>query len=367
MKKNKRQKEADEDDIFPTLTNGNAEAMDVDIPRSKSRADNNTNDDEDLSNALMFSRRAALKKKKLKPEDIVKQLKEEEDAATTEPEGGLVLDDTTAFLDNLNTRAPEDSPKPVQNSVKVEPTEREQRQASVEDEDASMSDSNQAYAVVEGDEQALLDNLVKQEAAKGAAGISETGLEREETLDQGIGAALKLLKGRGVLKESGANERNSIYRDRQNFITEQRLREHQADQHARAQRERDRALGKNKGMSMQEREEQARWQNEKRAQQMSIQAAAAFNKEYKPDVQLKYVDDSGRVLNQKEAFKHLSHQFHGKGSGKQKTEKHIKKIEEEKRREATSILDTGRDNDRGLQRAQGTMGKKANIAGVRLG
>ncbi|KAK5101850.1 hypothetical protein LTS08_004309 [Lithohypha guttulata] len=362
MKKNKRQKEADEDDIFPTTTNGDTEAMDVDMFKSKPQTETNINDDEDLSNALMFSRRAALKKKKLRPEDIVKQLKEEEDAAIIEPEGGLVLDDTTAFLDNLNTRAPEDSPKPVQNSVEIEPTEREQRQASVDDEDAPMSDSNQAYAVIEGDEQTLLDK-VKQEAAKDAAGISETGLEREETLDQGIGAALKLLKGRGVLKESGANERNSIYRDRQNFITEQRLREHQADQHARAQRERDRALGKNKGMSMQEREEQARWQNEKRAQQMSIQAAAAFNKEYKPDVQLKYVDDSGRVLNQKEAFKHLSHQFHGKGSGKQKTEKHIKKIEEEKRREATSILDTGRDNDRGLQRAQGTMGKKANIAG----
>ena len=50
---------------------------------------------------------------------------------------------------------------------------------------------------------------------------------------------------------------------------------------------------------------------------------------YKPDVKLEYIDDSGRLLSQKEAFRYLSHRFHGKGSGKKKTEKRGKKIEEE--------------------------------------
>lgn len=50
---------------------------------------------------------------------------------------------------------------------------------------------------------------------------------------------------------------------------------------------------------------------------------------YKPDVKLEYVDDSGRMLNQKEAFRQLSHRFHGKGSGKKKTEKRSKKQQEE--------------------------------------
>ena len=50
---------------------------------------------------------------------------------------------------------------------------------------------------------------------------------------------------------------------------------------------------------------------------------------YKPGFKLEYIDDSGRNLNQKEAFRQLSHRFHGKGSGKKKTEKRSKKQEED--------------------------------------
>ena len=50
---------------------------------------------------------------------------------------------------------------------------------------------------------------------------------------------------------------------------------------------------------------------------------------YKPEVHLEYVDDNGRFLSPKEAFRQLSHRFHGKGSGKKKTEKRNKKVEEE--------------------------------------
>jgi U4/U6.U5 tri-snRNP-associated protein 1 len=34
-------------------------------------------------------------------------------------------------------------------------------------------------------------------------------------------------------------------------------------------------------------------------------------------------------MNEKEAFRFLSHRFHGKGSGKKKTEKRAKKLAEE--------------------------------------
>ncbi|KAL5112871.1 tri-snRNP-associated protein 1 [Taenia crassiceps] len=50
---------------------------------------------------------------------------------------------------------------------------------------------------------------------------------------------------------------------------------------------------------------------------------------YKPDVKLYYVDEMGRNLTPKEAFRQLSHKFHGKGSGKKKTERRTKKIIEE--------------------------------------
>jgi len=116
-------------------------------------------------------------------------------------------------------------------------------------------------------------------------------------------------------------------------------------------------------MSAREKEDYARSQNNYRDQQESRQLAEHFNKEYKPNVELKYIDDFGRSMNQKEAFKHLSHQFHGKGSGKQKTEKYLKKIEDEKRREAQSTLNA---SEVGMSGAVGQQLKKQRQAGVRL-
>lgn len=50
---------------------------------------------------------------------------------------------------------------------------------------------------------------------------------------------------------------------------------------------------------------------------------------FKPNVKLEYIDDNGRILNLKEAFRYLSHKFHGKGPGKNKIEKRLKKMEQE--------------------------------------
>lgn len=61
---------------------------------------------------------------------------------------------------------------------------------------------------------------------------------------------------------------------------------------------------------------------------------------YTPDFKLTYIDETGRELNQKEAFRHLSHRFHGKGSGKLKTEKRLKKVLEEEAMKKMSSTDT---------------------------
>lgn len=50
---------------------------------------------------------------------------------------------------------------------------------------------------------------------------------------------------------------------------------------------------------------------------------------YKPNVKLEYIDDNNQKLTPKEAFRYLSHKFHGKGPGKNKIEKRLKKLEEE--------------------------------------
>lgn len=50
---------------------------------------------------------------------------------------------------------------------------------------------------------------------------------------------------------------------------------------------------------------------------------------YRPNVKLEYIDDNNQKLTPKEAFRYLSHKFHGKGPGKNKIEKRLKKVEQE--------------------------------------
>ena len=376
-KKAARQRGLDQDDdIFPQQTNGHAsnhDSMDVDGASSTATAKKGTMekdfvDDEDLQASLAVQRRAAFKKRKRqRPEDIARQIQEEgsatpgemdvDGAEAPEDEPGLVIDETSEFVANLQ-RPTERDEKPVKSVQKS--VEDGGRAVSEESEDVDMKET---YNGVE-DEEALLARL-RSERSTVTPDLTTTGLDEEATMDQGVGAAFNLLKQRGLVKTADMGDINALHRDRQRFLAEKQRREAEAEQKARFQRERDRSSGKLERMSAREREEHARWENKQRDQLESRQMADVFNREYKPDVQLKYVDEHGRFMNQKEAFKHLSHQFHGKGSGKQKTEKHLKKIDDEKKREAMSALDASQAT--GMNNAMGTTAKRNKQAGVRLG
>jgi U4/U6.U5 tri-snRNP-associated protein 1 len=371
-----RQRAIEEDeDIFPQQTNGNAsnhDAMDVDgiaatASKKQKTADRDFVDDEDLQASLAAQRRAAFKKRKRqRPEDIARQIQEEGCATPSERdfdgneadegEPGLVIDETSEFVANLQRPTDFDG-KPAS---KVQRSIENGDQVGSEDEDVNMK---QTYNDVD-DEEALLARL-KRESSNATPDMTTTGLDEESTLDQGLGAAFNLLKQRGLVKTADTGDINALHRDRQRFLAEKLRREADAEHRARLQRERDRTSGKLERMSAREREEHARWENKQRDQLESRQMADVFNREYKPDVQLKYMDEHGRAMSQKEAFKHLSHQFHGKGSGKQKTEKYLKKIEDERKREALSALDASQAV--GMNNAMGTTAKRNKQAGVRLG
>lgn len=53
--------------------------------------------------------------------------------------------------------------------------------------------------------------------------------------------------------------------------------------------------------------------------------------DYKPEINLEYTDDVGRKLDTKEAFRHMCYKFHGKGPGKNKIDKRLKKQELERK------------------------------------
>lgn len=374
----RRRKPVEDDDIFPLNSVPDLPVddnnMEVDSDRRPPNTVQTTRfddvslvDDDDLQASLAVQRRAALKKgRRNKPEDIARRLREEastpglSDRNIDEPEeGGLVIDETSEFVANLQRSAEEDKPRPGLSK----PSDRNLTELSnpdIENRDVDMEDSRSDMDEGEGSEA----RLERENSTPAAPGLSGTGLEEEYTLNKGIGATLSMLAQRGLIQKSTEGDLNALHRERQRFLAEKQKKEAEAERKARLQRERDRASGKLDRMSARDREEYARWENKQRDQQESRQMLDIFNREYKPDVQLKYIDEFGRSMNQKEAFKELSHQFHGKGSGKQKLEKHLKKIEDDKRREAMSSLDSSQAT--GMNNAMGATARKNRQAGVRL-
>ncbi|KAI0972844.1 SART-1 protein [Xylaria arbuscula] len=357
--KSTRQRPVDEDAIFPTQLPDD-QSMDIDsgagfISRKRKAEDSTFADDEDLQASLAAQRRGALKKrKKARSEDIVRQLREEaqneelDSGANGEQGGGLVIDEISEFVSSLTKEDIEER--------KAQRAKSPQRQIATSMEDESDGDQPMK------DED--LDEAPANQEPHAPAEEAAIGVDEEKTVGTGIGAALQLLRERRLVNDAGSGELNENFRHQQAFLAEKRRRMEEVEQTTRHQRERDRQGGRLDRMSVQEREQWARQQNNMRDQQASRQLAELFNKDYKPNVDLKYVDEDGRVLGQKDAFKHLSHAFHGKGSGKGKTDKRLKKIEDEKRHEAQSVLDASQNV--GISSAAAHQTRTRREAGVRL-
>ncbi|KAK1251067.1 hypothetical protein MKX07_005622 [Trichoderma sp. CBMAI-0711] len=364
--KGTRQKQLDEDDIFPIgPAPVDAGAMDVDtkdssMPTKRKATTDDFADDDDLQASLAIQRKNALKKrKKTRPEDIAKQLKEEEEEPEEAPSGGLVIGEISEFVAGLSKPDEDDRHARRQKQATKTP-EPEDRHMGGQDEDAEMdeyaAEHQEALAAAQQEEEERNRKREENEAA---------GIADEKTVGEGMGAALALLRERGLIDSSSKSGSYEDFKAREEFLAKKRILETELEEQTRHQRERDRMSGRLDRMSVREREEWARQQNTHRDHQQSKRLAELFNATYKPNVELKYVDDHGRRLDQKEAFKHLSHQFHGKGSGKGKTEKLLKKIEDEKRREAQSMFDASQNAGMNLATAQQL--KKRREAGVRLG
>lgn len=123
-------------------------------------------------------------------------------------------------------------------------------------------------------------------------------LDEEPDVSTGVGAALKVAMSKGYLdKEQNKRLSNSklAHLQAQNYSIEDKS---YGDDGERGNR-RERYLG----------------------------PITSFKEKdnFKPNVKLEYIDDEGHILNSKEAFRYLSHKFHGKGPGKNKVEKRIKK------------------------------------------
>ena len=179
------------------------------------------------------------------------------------------------------------------------------------------------------------------------------GTSSEQTFSAGMASSLNILRQQGILAQPTADQmgRENTQKQRDLWLAEQRRRVTQREL------EKQQARGGNKDQAQRE------YENRLREQMEAREVMDAF-KDYKPDVNVVYHDEFGRTLTQKEAWKALSHKFHGKGSGKMKTEKRLKKIADEKKKEAMASGDTPLSMNKAFQLRQEKTGQAHFVLSV---
>ncbi|KAH9935252.1 SART-1 protein [Amylocystis lapponica] len=380
-KKRPSRRVAEESDIIPV--NGD-DQMQVDekpiVPRPRN-LDTNFVDDDELQAALARSRRAKLRKtKKLSPDEIAKRVAEEraqpetanghvvinvDDGEEAGEESGLTFDDTSEFVRAISynpvmvkkevpTEVPlaREPPKPRSPSVDVEMT--------VGDEPVEELEAGEVVVKEEEEDEEMLnaiESAIKEtEAAEQAVALGmdvQVGTSSEQTFSSGMASTLSILRSQGILATPNADEseREKVQLQRDLWLADHRRMV--------AQRELDRARmrGGNKDQATREYENRVREQQEARS---NLEAYRS----YKPDVNIVYYDEFGRELTPKEAWKALSHKFHGKGSGKMKTEKRLKRIAEERKKEAMASGDTPLSMNQAFQIRQEKAGQAHFVLSV---
>jgi len=288
-----------------------------------------------------------------------------------EESGGLTFDDTSEFIRSVGTGAPM-KPEPKDITMTPVPPAKQRspsRDASMAPEDVSMEEVEAGEVIVkdeeEMDEMAILDaieNAIHATEAEERAKIqgnnsipndADVGTVAEQTFSSGMASTLNILRHQGILAAPSGDqkEREKTQLQRDLWLADQRRRVTQREM------ERLQSRGLNKDQAQRE------YENRLREQQEARDNLEAF-KNYKPDVNIVYYDEFGRSLTPKEAWKALSHKFHGKGSGKMKTEKRLKKIAEERKQAAMVSGDTPLSMNSAFQQRQQKAGQAHFVLSV---
>jgi U4/U6.U5 tri-snRNP-associated protein 1 len=287
--------------------------------------------------------------------------------------GGLTFDDTSEFVRAVGNNPivkPESKEVPLTHPSPLPQVKQqsESRDVSMAPGDETLEELEAGEVVVkdeedEEDEMAILnaiENAIKTTEAEQSAAAQNSALDAgvggtsaEQTFSSGMASTLNILRQQGILSAPVADqqEREKTQLQRDLWLAEQRRRVTQREL------EKLQSRGSNKDQAQRE------YDNRLREQQEARDNLEAF-KNYKPDVNIVYYDEFGRALTPKEAWKALSHKFHGKGSGKMKTEKRLKKIAEEKKQAAMASGDTPLSMNSAFQQRQEKAGQAHFVLSV---
>lgn len=279
-------------------------------------------DDEQLQSILAKSRRKVqreTKKKKIEtPQEIAEKIQEEEvlePEQDTDSNGLIVVNKTTDFLAGIKQASEEAEAQELNENKKRVQFSLDSSSVEVHKEEPEETSAEPAPLKVDA-------SIVAPDAPVG-----------------GVAAALNLLRSRGFIKQKTAEElADEENRKKQRMWAKDMAKERiLRDIELSKKREKLRATSGYDKLSHKMREALARKENQERELVEAKEAQKRFEN-YKPDIKLEYRDEDGRLLSTKDAYRHLSHQFHGVGPGKGKIEKKLKRDEEERKQISKSLF-----------------------------
>jgi U4/U6.U5 tri-snRNP-associated protein 1 len=191
------------------------------------------------------------------------------------------------------------------------------------------------------------------EVVHGGADSEDIGTSSQQHHGSGMASTLTLLRQQGILTTPTTDqiEQEQAQLQRDLWLAEQRQR--------LSQRQMEKLQGRRQDKDQATRE----YENRVREQQEARNSLEAFE-DYKPPIDLTEYDEFGRAMTRKESWKALSHKFHGKGSGKMKLEKRLKKIADEKKMEAMLSGDTPLSMNKAFQQRQEKTGQAHFVLSV---
>merc|ERR1719259_264768 len=255
----------------------------------------------------------------------ISEMKEKEAAKVkdeTEFKQEIVLNDVDEFCRSVGQANAEKQYELEKSKVDAE---REEREAKVKKEKEIDLGVEEEYRKLKAQRMGVKFESVKEEAEK--------GVEREPLANSGLAGALKVASQKGYIEKDVKKSVNVDQKHKErisalSYSIEDKNRVDHLDKYAADKYRKD------------------------RREKTSNLVAFCEKTDYKPLVQIEYVDEIGRPKTEKEAFRDLSHRFHGKGSGKMKQEKRAKRLQEESALQMMSSTDTPLNTVEMLRRKQ---------------
>ncbi|GBP62117.1 hypothetical protein EVAR_46086_1 [Eumeta japonica] len=264
--------------------------------------------DSELQTALARARRLrqaeALERKVPKVEEILECVKEEPSEAEEQTGGAMVLDATAEFCRTLGDIPTYGLAGNRDTQLEIMDFEQDDIEPELDKEEGAASG---AWSRVD----------VNADKPADITATSSGALEAEPSLGAGVAGALQLAISKGYL-------------DRRTTSAASRASTHSHILTARHYSIEDKTYGEDDKYGRRERGHHGSGPTQEFREKSN----------FRPTVKLEYVDDDGRPLSHKEAFRYLSHKFHGKGPGKNKQEKRLKKAMQEGLMKKMSSTDT---------------------------